>query len=208
MRNRPDYLFSKTDWFSVSEHQKKGMMSEISQLEKNRILKTPIADLCDYFEKKYKFEIPILLADQIIADQKEAKIDVSQDQMRYIRDRTQPFYIDGTQIEITLPFEGDDEAFVIKPTTYNLSPPSAEIRGDRLIIKITGSNLEPEVVRNQIDKSISDINGYLTNLRKDALPFNDGLRHLAEEAINVRKKKLLSDQDLVSSLGFPFKEKE
>lgn len=204
---RPNYLFSKADWSSVEEHQKQSLASDIASMDGKRLLNSSMTDLCDYFEEKYRIEVPTLLEDKIVADQREAQIDVSRDQMRYIRDRSHPFHITGTQVEITIPFKGEAETFGIRPTTYTLSPPIADVRGNSLSIKIQGTNLQPEQVRTKIDRTLSEINSYLRTLRNNASGLNNQLRSFAKVAINQRKEKLLADQNLVSALGFPLKER-
>ena len=206
MRER-NYLFSKYDWFSVQENQKRHLTAEISQMDGNRLLNTSPDDLCDYFEEKYRVNVPVLREDEITADQNEKQIDVSGDRLRVIRDRSRPFYISGTEIIITIPYEGDTEVFNIQPTTFTLSPPSADIRSNSLIIKIQGTDLKPEQVRSEIDKTISEINQNLNTLKENAKGLNGQLRSLANGAIENRRKKLLSDQNLVASLGFPLKER-
>lgn len=206
MRKR-NYLFSKYDWFSVQENQKRQLTAEISQMDGNRLLNTSPDDLCDYFEEKYRVNVPVLKEDEITADQNETQIDVSGDRLRVIRDRSRPFYISGTEIIITIPYEGDTEVFNIQPTTFTLSPPSADIRSNSLIIKIQGTDLKPEQVRSEIDKTISEINQHLNTLNDNAKGLNGQLRSLANGAIENRRKKLLSDQSLVASLGFPLKER-
>jgi hypothetical protein len=119
----PNYLFSKYDWFAVQDHQKKQLADEVAKIDGNRLLNTSLDDLCDYFEDKYRVNVPTLNETEIVADQKETQIDVSRDRLRVIRDRSRPFYIPGTEIEITVPFEGDAEAFNIQPTSFTSSPP-------------------------------------------------------------------------------------
>ena len=201
------YLFSKYDWFAVQENQKKQLAAEIAQMDGNRLLNTSVDDLCDYFEEKYRVNVPLLKESEIIADQKETQIDVSGDRLRAIRDRSRPFFIPGTIIEIIVPFDGDAEVFNIQPTSYTLNPPIADVRGDRLIIKVIGSDLKADKVRSEIDKTISDIKMYLNTLNENAKGLNDQLRNLANSLIQRRREKLLSDQNLVASLGFPLKER-
>lgn len=205
---RPNYIFNKYDWFSVQEHIKKQLANEIAEMDGNRLLNTSVDDLCKYFEDKYRVNVPILFENTIVADQQETQIDVSQDQMRAIRDRSQPFYMPGTVIEITIPFEGDAEAFNIQPTSFTLNPPHAEISGSNLVITIQGTDLKPDQVREQIDRTISDINSYLNTLRNNAEGLNSQLHQIARSAIERRRQKLLSDQNLVASLGFPLKQRE
>ena len=103
-RGRDDYLFCRTDWFSVEESQKRSLQSEIDAISGNRLLNTSVDDLCDFFEEKFRIDVPELHEDQIVADQQETQIDVSQDPMRYIRDRSRPFHVAGTLVELTVPF--------------------------------------------------------------------------------------------------------
>lgn len=206
-RRKPNYLFSKTDWFSVREHQNNLMLSEINEYDGNKLLNTPVDDLSRYFEEKYRIEVPSLREDEIVADQRESQIDVSRDQMRYIRDRSRPFYITGTEVEITIPFGGESEAFNIRPSTFTSSPPIAEVRDNTLLLTIRGTDLTAGDVRSQIDRTITEVKGCLQNLQRDVKQLNDGLFNAARTAIESRREKLLKDQNLVASLGFPLKER-
>ena len=201
----PNFLFFKHDWFAVQDHQKKQLTDEVAKMDGNRLLNTSPDDLCDYFEDKYRVNVPSLIETEIVADQNETQIDVSRDFLRAIRDRNRPFYISGTEVEITVPFEGDAEVFNIQPTSFTLSPPIADIRGDKLIIRVQGADLKAEEVRSQIDRTLSEIKKYLNTLRDNAKGLNEQLRGIAQGAIERRREKLLSDQSLVASLGFPLK---
>ena len=143
-RKPNDFLFCRTDWFSVEEGQKRTLQSEIDAIDGNRLLNTSVDDLCDFFEEKFRIDIPELHEDQIVADQKEIQIDVSQDPMRFIRDRSRPFHMAGTLVEVTVPFSGESEVFAIQPTTFTTSPPRGEIRGSTLIIKVQGTDLNAQ----------------------------------------------------------------
>jgi hypothetical protein len=205
---RPKCLFSSVDWFSVQEDQKKRLIDEVTSVDGNRLLNTSVDDLCDYFEEKYRIEVPVLHEDQIVADQQEIQIDVSQDSMRFMRDRSRPFFVPGTAVEITVPFDGEAEAFKIRPTTYTLSPPIGEVRGSTLVLMIQGTDLKAKQVRAEIDRMLTEIKSYLENLRRNAEGFNGQLRQLAREAIERRRQKLLADQNLVAALGFRLKERQ
>lgn len=203
----PNYLFSKYDWGKVQDHQKQHMIAEVGKMDGNRLLNTSTDDLCDYFAEKYSVNVPTLYENRIVADQKETQIDVSGDRLRAISDRSSPYYIPGTEIEITVPFDGDAEVFDISLNPF-ANPPIADIQGDSLILRIQGTDLKPDQVRAQIDKILSRINKDLNILRRDAKAFNEQLRNIAREAIESRKEKLLSNQNLVASLGFALRERK
>jgi hypothetical protein len=207
MRDR-NYLFNNVDWFSVDQHQRKELAKEIDGINGDRLLNTSVDDLCDYFEKKYRIDVPVLKPENIVADQRETKIDVSGDPRRYFSNPGQPFYVNGTTVEISVPFEGDSEAFKIQPTSYSMSPPRAEIKNDNLIIKIEGTDLSADQVRNEINRTISEIEGYLVTLRSNAQGLNAQIRSLAHAEIEQRRSKLLKDRNLLGDLGFKIKTRD
>ena len=166
-----------------------------------------VDDLCNYFEEKFRIDVPVLHEDRIVASQEETKIDVSRDPMRFIRDRSRPFYIKGTVVEVTVPFSGESEAFNIRPTSFTTVLPSGKVNDSSLVIRVAGTDLESQQVKAEIDRRFADIKKYLEWLRDNASGFNERIRELARDQINRRRQKLLSDQSLVASLGFPLKDR-
>ncbi|NOS79523.1 MAG: hypothetical protein HOP35_16430 [Nitrospira sp.] len=151
--------------------------------------------------------VPVLDTENLVVDQREKQIDVSRDSMRMIRDRSRPFYITGTEIEIEVPFSGEAEAFKIQPNPYTLSPPLASVRGTTLAFSIAGTNLDADGVRTQIDRTVSAIQSYLDNLRVNVAGLNEQLPGEARAAIEARRTKLLANRNMVATLGFKMKER-
>ena len=87
MRDR-EYLFSNVRWHDVEAHQLQEMRKAVETMEGNRLLNTSVVDLAKYLEEKFQIEIPTLLTDEIVVDQRETTIDVSRDQNRMIFDRS------------------------------------------------------------------------------------------------------------------------
>ena len=168
----------------------------------NQLLNTSAEDLVLYFEKKFQIEIPTLLTDEIVVDQRETQIDVSRDHNRTIYDRSRQFHIAGTEIEVEIPFKGEAEAFKVQPTTYTMSPPQAQVRGNLLVLKIVGTNLDAERVRSDIDRTVNEIQSHLATLRRNAQGLRAQLPVQARSAIESRRQKLLGDRNLVGGLGF------
>src|SRR5262245_39425064 len=103
---KSDYLFAKADWYSVAQHQKETMTKDIQAMDSNRMLNTAPEDLVRYFADKYHIDVPTLIDESITVDQHEVQIDVSRDPMRFIRDRSKPFHIAGTAVEVHISFTG------------------------------------------------------------------------------------------------------
>ena len=204
MRDR-EYLFSNASWHDVERHQLQEMQKAIAGLDGNRLLNTSVEDIVLYFENKFQIEIPNLLTEEIVVDQRETQIDVSRDHNRMIYDRSRPFHIAGTEIEVEIPFTGEAEALKIQPTTYTTSPPRAEVRGNLLVLKIVGTNLDPQRVRSDIDRTVNEIQSHLATLRGNAQGLCAQLPIQARSAIESRRQKLLGDRNLVGGLGFKMK---
>lgn len=205
---REDYLFTGADWHSVDRHQRQQMVAEIEKFDPDRLLNTSVDDLALYFSEKYKIDVPVLDEENLTVDQREKQIDVSRDSNRFINDRSRPFYITGSEIEVEIPFTGESEAFKIQPNPYTTSPPRASVRGNFLTFAIVGTNLEAAQVRAEIERIVRDVQSYLTNLRNNVAGLNGELQGEARNAIEARRNKLLSNRSTVASLGFKMKERQ
>lgn len=126
-----DYLFGKADWYSVERDQQAKMRSEIGNLASNQILNSSLDDLADYFEEKYTLSVPTLNQDTMVADQREKDIDVTNDRNRHWI-TPGPHILRGTELSLTLEFTGDAELFHVRPSSYTMNPPQAEVGNGRL----------------------------------------------------------------------------
>ena len=207
MRDR-QYLFSDADWFSVEQNKLIKMQEEIAAVNGDRLLNTAVDDLARYFESKFKIEVPSLVTEEIVVDQREAKIDVRHDPRRWIDDRSRPVYVPGTEVEVEIPFTGDAEVFRVRPTTYTLSPPSAEVRSNALVLRISGTDLTADGVQQSINQTINEVQSHLNTLRTNSAGLNQQLFQRAKTSIESRRQKLLADRNLVGALGFKMKQRD
>jgi hypothetical protein len=205
---RDNYLFTKFKLREVLENHEQEMMREIDAIEGNRLLNTSVEDLCDYFEGKYRIEMPKLKEDQITAEQQEINVDISQDPSRFIRDRSKPFHIKGTQVTFFVPFEGESDLFQCKPDRYTLNPPRVTIRGNELLFHYQRTDHDAEAVKRAFHDDLSLVHQYLAWIDPMVSEFNASIRDRARKHIQTRREKLLKDQGLVSALGFPLRKRD
>jgi hypothetical protein len=114
----------------------------------------------------------------------------------------------GTRVEVTLPFEGDAACFDSQPTTLAFNPPRGEVDGKTLIFHVEGVGLLPEQVRAQIQQTLADITQNLKHLRIDTERFNGNLYSYSHALIAQRRRKLLTDRNLVAALGYKLKTRD
>ena len=204
--SRDNVLFAKHDWFSLEEHQKNQLREEVGTYDGNRLLNTSVDDLSGYFADKYSMDVPVLQRDAIVAEQRETKIDKTHDFRYGPRIDGRPIMVDGSTVEITVPFTGDGSLFSVRPTTYSINPPRASIRGNTLVLQFSGVDQSSGQLKSEIEKALTDIETHLDRLRQSAEILYGSLRSMALQAIETRREKLLANQNLVSSLGFALKE--
>ena len=106
-----DSLFSHEEWHAVVEHQRAHLSNQIARVDGNRLLSAAAADLAKYFSEKCRTDPANLVESGMQVAQSEAQIDVGRDQSRHIRNRTRPFMISGTAVEVSIPFDGDTQFF-------------------------------------------------------------------------------------------------
>jgi len=205
---RDDYLFTGAGWNAVDQHQREQMRTEIERIDPDRLLNSSVDDLSQFFAEKFTIDVPELDIGNIVVDQREKQLDVSRDSMRMIMDRSRPFFVTGSEIEVEVPFSGEAGAFKIQPNPYTLNPPRAAVRGSVLTFSIVGTNLDADAVRREIDRTVGSIQSYLGNLRTNVSGFNSQLLGEARAAIEARRSKLLASRSMVASLGFKMKERD
>ena len=196
---RDDCLFLEIKWVAFAQRKREQLEAEIDGWNGDQLLNTSVDDLCRYFAETYQIDIPVLDREGIfVAPPSETQIDVSSDSYHAV-----------TILEITVPFTGDAEAFSIRPTTFSLDSllQCATVGVQTLTILIIGANLKADKVRQTIDRALDSIDSCLTNLRENADTLHRHLDSIARQRIEQRHKKLLADQNLVASLGFPLKQR-
>lgn len=195
---RSDLLFYKTEIDAVIDAQRRNMDGEIQGLNPDRLLNTPVGDLVEYFVEKYRIEVPTLHRERALLDEPQETYQEVNDYGRQIR-------IPSTRIRLTVPFDGEQNMFYVRPSTFDLNPPRATVTGNGVVIELIVRNSEQDQVKNALNRTLDDIERYLTWQRPTIDGLNAKLAEQARQAIETRRDRLLKDRNLVSSLGFAVK---
>lgn len=207
---RENYLFyTKGDLRNYLESRKLEIKEEINRFDEDYILKVSEEDLVKTLVQKYILYPPILILDKKYQlEPKEVDVDVSQDRNRIIIDISKPFYIKGTLITVVIPFEGDEELFYYRPSTFSLVIPQGRIEDNELFLEYTVTHYDSDSLKNEIQKDIQQIESHLNWAKNDIDNFNNSLDDYIRNLIKTRKNKLLKDRNLVSSLDIPIKRRQ
>lgn len=200
------YLFASLDLREFLDTRVSAMRQEIEELDANRLLNTSPTDLAAYLVEKYTLQAPSLRRDDWSASEHETQIDVRNDPNRWITDRSRPCYIPGQRIEVEVPVDGEVELLYARASTFSSSPPRSNIRGRSLILEFKVPHDGPQRdIRQEIDRTLAEIDQHLSWIKNDLNGFNGGLQHTADEAIATRRQRILSNQGRIAALGIPLK---
>jgi hypothetical protein len=201
-----DYLFSEADMYDVIENLKQRAKQDVDSLDEDSVLNTSSTDLVEHFVTKYQLDVPVLHEDGIYVESRgEASIDVSGDPFRDTRTLRSPPYLRGSQVTIAVPFSGEPELFRYRPNQYTTNPPRATVTTDELHLTYTGIQLSSEQVKGQYTADVGAISQWLAWMRSQAEPYNAELEAIVRTALDQRRQKILSDRNMVESLGLPIK---
>jgi stress response protein YsnF len=128
--------------------------------------------------------------------------------MRYIHDRSQPFYIPGTKTVIAVPFEGDAGFFAVQPNTFTSNPPRGRIVKNEILLTDVRTDHSADAIRQEYLRTVASIKDYLQWLAEAATQFNNQLEELVTQQVKVRKERLLADAGMVAAIGLPMKKRE
>jgi hypothetical protein len=200
------FLFEGASFYEVVQHVQKTAMTKMKANGEDAILQTPTDDIIAELLAEHAFRIPELRESETWVEDNEVT--------REVANRGYDFYADqfgGRQTVTThvasfhVPFNGDGSLFSISPSTRSLPGPSAEVRGQELIIKLVTDQRTGAQVRQDFESRIQSIKQHLATLRNDLRGVPDQIETAARAYVEQRKAELLRSKNLVASLGFPMK---
>ena len=194
-----DHLFSRNKWSIAAAEQRHRLEADVSNMDENMLLNTPILELCNYLAQKYRINIPILKKDQVIIEQRAAQVAQNTFPAHATSATSPSRMVAGTIIEVTIPFDGTPECFHMQPTTFTFHPPSGDVRGNSVIIQLEGVGLVADMVRAQIQQIITEIGKNLRYLQIDANRFNGNLYSYAHTVVEQQRQKINSDPDAAAA---------
>jgi hypothetical protein len=189
--------------------------STIINLDRDYILKVSESDLITNLKEQY-FIPPIVLKKEEKWIEHSEDIDILRADYphEFLLKDGLPRYSKGTEILVSIPFEGDAQLLQYHGTSYSMNPPEARVIDDRILISVQFFPLasrEEKVLENvtkQIESTISTIEKNIGWINKDVSSFNDGLSQFIQEKVQKRKEKILRDERIVAALNIPLKRTE
>lgn len=200
-----ELLFSK---YKLSEFFKRNEQNAITAIENfnaDKLLNLKTDDLALYFFNEFCIEPIQLLEEKITIDDKEVKVDVSQDQNRYVSNRSIPFFIDAFEYIYFIPFSGNVYLLKCQPSKFNFNPPRANLINNEIQISYTIFNNNSDEIKDLFNYDLGNLKNYLKYEEDDIKSYNINLKSNIVNHLNYRRQRVLNNKGIVESLGYPLK---
>lgn len=198
----PELRFYKGDMHSLLTRQTAVVAEAVRTLPADQVLAVPIADLADQLYERHRVE-PIDLQVESRTSRGAQDLTLSVDDWTGRR-----VNIDGSRVEIQIPFEGDAVLFDVKASRSTLNPPRFEVRRDSIIVAYEGrAPIDKAQAKASIDGDIARIQEHLGWQLADIEPWNERLRESLPGQIEERRDKVLADRELDEFLEVPIEER-
>lgn len=178
MNNR-GYLFCNYNLRDLLESKKQDLLRKIDNEQSEYLANVNVDNYLEYLYNEFEMQLPIIDEDNIVIDQHEGKVE------RYNPSYTYINYVDGVVMYILIPYQGDKNLFLAKPSQYTTSFPMANINEQFIVIEMGLSISEVETYNiNEILKTRIDcIKNYLSYIDNDIKEFNKKIKEIAKERI-------------------------
>jgi hypothetical protein len=203
--------FRDGDTFATFKNLVDKTVAEINSLENDYVLKASPTELESYYIDKITIRPLVLHApDYHIESQSGTKIDVSHhlDRVVFPGERA---IVQGTQLDIAIPYEGDNLLWRIRPSTFSLSGyPELEVRDDVVAFSITfpDDSVQSERLKKEIDSQVKSLVQAVENLRRDVENHNRTSPAIIRDALERKRKASDASVSAISNLGIPVKRRD
>ena len=201
-----DRLFSSENLSDLLRARKAKAISAVNSIDANILLQQRSDLIVDELFEEHRIPRTCLNRNDMTGDVDETSVDISNDYRRHVGDRSRPFNIPGTRIELRIPFNGP-KVFRLRPSRSSLNPPRARIEGNTLVLScsIPSDVLEErrQAVIGSLHNEISKIEEGLTCIETDLDKWEPELRHAVEGAVQERRANILAMRDTEALLGVP-----
>lgn len=197
-------LFERGSLLDLIQELKERAVQKAQAVDSDVVLATPVEDLVEAFVDEFVLEPPEARFDQkYTPGAEDSKIDVSQDQMRMVFDRSRPAYRAGTRLRVHIPFAGNGGLFNYHGSSRPMVHIEGDLRGQELVLsyELPDDKVQAAEFEKALSRDIELLKRFLEPIRADCAQFNEELPALARAAIEKRKGKVLADRDLEASIG-------
>lgn len=195
--------FREGDTFATFRNLIDSVVAEINSLDNNYVQKASEAELEKHFIDKVLIEPLVLYSEnRYIKNQSGTKIDVR----GFLSDER--VVVQGTKIDIAIPFEGDPMLWRIRASTFSLSGyPDIDLRDNEIIFSVSfrDDSAESNQLLSEIDRNTKSLVEAVGYLRSDVTNHNNSAPNTIKQALTRKLALARSTTGALAALGIPIK---
>jgi len=205
------YPFRDGDAFATFRNIIEKVTKEIQFLENDYVLKASQTELENYYTEQVLIQPLVLHTGQhYIKNKSGTEIDVSHDFRRAVLPGKRAV-VQGTRLDIAIPYEGDAILWRIQASTFSISGyPEIEVRDNEILFTVTfpDDSADPTSLKTDIESKIRSLANAVTNLKRDVENHNKSAPGSVKSAIQRKRQLAESTVGVVAKLGIPIKRRE
>ena len=200
-----ELLFNSGDLRRTLENYGQGLVREVEAAPEEHVLQADEVEWAKALADRYSVTAPELKPDDAWMDPpKDVQVDVSWDHVnRAIMDPSRPAYVPGHRTVAHIPFVGDKAVFSLRPSSFTLNPPRADIADGELRLVIEYPSDTPVDIKAQTTELATKVERLLGHARHDIDVFNQELEATAIRAIQNRRQRVETHREHIEATGLP-----
>jgi hypothetical protein len=203
MRKRDwDLLFSEYDMRAVLEAQLNAVNDRVVAIDRQRFDNRSDEMLAAEIASELVVEPLVLHEEDISVSSNDVKVDVSQEFDRAIRDRSQPFLIDGIEVTYHVPYSGDRELLKSRPSTFTMNPPRAVIENAELRFPYDRGGRDIAATKPLFTQDLSTLKQWIPWVNQQVNEYNGALEATVKARVQQRRNEIKRADEDLGSLGF------
>lgn len=202
-------LFNGSELSEYLDTRRQGIEKLVLGIGAQRLVNSDIEKIVLEITKKLSVSPIVLLEREITVNNKETKVDVSQDPFRYIQDRKKPVFVSGTKVTYYVPFQGNIEFLKLKPKHYNYNPPNVtKIVKNELIFEYVTTDGNVRQTKRDFDNDIANIKQWIRYVNDQIERHNQELVKPIRSQLLNRQQILISSQQQINEIGYKIRPKQ
>jgi hypothetical protein len=200
LMRREEALFATSSLSAVLQNRQKEMEKRALALHPTRVLGVSLAELVAELVTDFRVEPIVLDLEGVTAQDAEIRIPVGHSYSG------EPIYRPGIAITYYVPFEGEDDLYNLRPSTFSSGgPPRGAVRDVHVEMTFESADAASGSVKAEFAAARDAIKRWVDFQRPEVEAFNAALLGWAEGAVQLRIDNVRANQQLVSSLGVPIR---
>lgn len=196
-RGESKYLFHSVSGSDARRAQVGRAPAEVNRLKEADILASSDDEIMRRILSELSVTVPTLARDQISFARTTETKNIT-DHWGDTHTKDVPVFT------FDVPFSGDSEIFRMQPSTYNMNPPRAEVRGTKLLIVVSDEE-NAEKLKASVDATLDDIEQHLRWHRELWSGVEDEIARSALARLTQRREEIArlgSAESGLANLGF------